>query len=81
MIVEMLNRSEKDLDKFDYRDALLVTVDGSKMLDVHDGEDEDNSLGRNFSDCYNVVNMMKLAHRAGVKGETLQIIEANFDGE
>lgn len=78
MIVEILTRSEKDLEKFDYRDRLQITLDGDTMFDVRDGEAEDNNLGRNFDDCSNIVNMMKLAHRSGVKGEALQVIHSEF---
>ncbi len=55
----------------DYRQRVDITIDGKLAFSVHDGEPEDNNMGRNFSDCDNVTNLMKQAHSAGLEGEAL----------
>ena len=42
-------------------------------LSFHDGEIEDNILGRNFSDTYNIKDLIKEAYLAGKTGEELNI--------
>ena len=73
MKVLVLNRCAKDVEKHDYRDRLVIKVDGKEMLDVYDGEPEDNNLSRNFNDCLQVPDLMKLAYEAGKKGEELEV--------
>lgn len=74
MIVEMTTRAEEFLDEYDYRDFVNIKVDGATVFDVHDGEPEDNNLGRNFSDCLDVTSLMKWAWQAGKDGDTFEII-------
>ena len=57
----------------DCRNSLEIQVDGKTKFNVHDGEPEDNTLCRNFNDCYSVADLMKLAHEAGARGETFEI--------
>lgn len=44
-------------------------------LTFYDGEPEDNSLGRNFSDCYRIVEALQLAYEAGKRGDSIQITD------
>jgi len=75
MIVTTLTRDEKYLDEYDYRDFLTVSIDGKVMMSVHDGEPEDNSLGRNFSEVHNVVKLIRMAHEAGKRNEELTFVD------
>ena len=57
--------------------GITIKVDGKRMFDVYDGEPEDNTLARNFCDCYSVVDLMKLAYEAGVRQEefSLEVVD------
>ncbi len=54
---------------------------GNLHLSFHDGEPEDNNLGRNFNSCYSIKDLVKKAYEAGKSGESLEIeeIEDNDD--
>jgi len=67
------SRAEADLDRYDYRDAYEIEIDGKTVFSVHDGEPEDNSLGRNFNDCYRITSLLKRAYEAGKNGEEFTI--------
>lgn len=58
----------------DYHSGLKYELGGLE-LDFVDGEHEDNNLGRNFEDCYSIVDLIKAAHELGQKGEPLEIEE------
>jgi hypothetical protein len=75
MKVKMTTRNDSELEDFDYRNKLTITVDEVKVFDVEDDEPEDSNLSRAFSDCYNVVSLMKQAYEAGKNGE--EFIEEN----
>ena len=53
----------------DYRQSLTIEVDGKQEFAVSDGEPEDSNLARDFSDCFSVVDLMKMAYDAGKNGE------------
>jgi hypothetical protein len=42
---------------------------------VYEGEREDNTLGRNFNDCYGIPDLLKLAHQAGAAEEPFEVKE------
>ena len=71
----MTTRNDSELEDFDYRNKLTITADEVKVFDVEDDEPEDSNLSRAFSDCYNVVSLMKQAYEAGKNGE--EFIEEN----
>lgn len=62
-----------DEELYDYRFGLTIKIDGEKVFSVYDGEPEDNSLERNFSDCHNIEDMMKRAYEAGKAGEPFEV--------
>lgn len=64
--------SDKAFEDRDYRQSLIIEIDGKKVFDVSDGEPEDSNLLRDFSDCYNIVSLMKQAYYAGKRGETFE---------
>jgi hypothetical protein len=51
----------------DWREFLTITIDGKTVFSAHDGEPEDNSLCRNFSNCKHIPSLLKLAYEAGIK--------------
>jgi len=71
--------SEKFQENNDYRCFLEIEVDGKKECGFSDGEPEDANLNRDYSDCYNIVSLMKRAHEAGKNGEELIIEEIESD--
>lgn len=56
----------------DFRSALEIHVNDEKKLSFYEGEPEDASLGRDYSDVYNIVNLMKEAFEAGKNGEEFE---------
>lgn len=61
-------RSEALMEEYDYRDNIEITVDGAIKFGVHDGEPEDNNMGRNFSDCYAISALMQNMYELGKAG-------------
>ncbi len=66
-------------DKNDYRDGLIIQIDGKTVFSAFDGEPEDNTLGRNFSDCYSIVDLMEQAFEASTNRESLNIAVHDVD--
>lgn len=58
----------------EYGNALEINLDHAK-LKFHDGEPEDNTLGRNFNDCYLVAKLIKVAHELGLNGIPLEVVK------
>ena len=79
MIVQITSRTESELEEHDYRDSLLIKVDGEIKFNVSDGEPEDANLSRDFSDCFGIGNLMKLAYDAGKNDETFSFEEIGGD--
>lgn len=73
MKVEMLSRSEDQIEKHDYNDKVVITIDGQTVFTVQDGEPEDNYTYRNFNDVYDIPNLLRKAYEAGVNGEEFQL--------
>ena len=71
--------TEEAIDSRDYCDTVVVSIDGKQVFSVGDGEPEDNNLSRNFSDCYNIDNLMKRAYEAGKKGEKFELEYGDLD--
>lgn len=79
MKVKVITLSEKGIADFDYRQLLLIEVDGKKELQFCDGEPEDASLGRDFNDCFSIHKLMKKAYEAGKAGEEFELEEVEVD--
>ena len=52
----------------DYKTEITVKLDGKVIFNVCDGEDEDNSICRNFSDCSKVLELLKQVYELGKNG-------------
>ena len=73
MKVTVINRSEEEVESCDYRGAIVIKIDGKQVFKASDGEPEDATLGRDFSDIYNIPDIIKTAYDAGKNGEKLEI--------
>ena len=74
MKVEVTTLGEKGLEDRDYRSVLIIDAGEGGMVAFWDGEPEDANLGRDFSDCYAIPNLMKMAYEAGRNGEDFEIV-------
>lgn len=79
MKVIIKTRPADVLEDFDYCDAIEIEIDGKTVFSVYDGDTEDNSLNRNFSDCYRISELLEMAFDAGVNGEKLEIIKSDLE--
>ena len=73
MKVIQMSLTDEEIEERDYRDYLTISIDGKKSFSVSDGEPEDATLARDFNDCWGIVDLMKKAYDAGVKGEAFSI--------
>ena len=64
--------SEQTLEDNDYQDSMSISIDGEKVFAAHDGEPEDNTLSRNFNDCYKIIDIIRKAYDAGKAGESIE---------
>jgi len=64
-------------DEENWTSSLSIEINGEEKFSVHDGEPEDNSLGRNFSSCYGIPSLLKAAYEAGKAGEDFIVEETN----
>jgi len=78
MEVKVLTCTDEQLEDRD-GDAIEIYINGSRVFDVGDGEPEDNTLSRNFNDCYAITNMIQSAFTAGQEGECLTITRGNIE--
>ena len=79
MNVEVISRSAEMIERSDYRDAIKIRIDGETVFSVSDGEPEDANLSRDFSDAYNVPELLQKAFEAGRSGETIKIVDIKSD--
>lgn len=73
MKVLITTLTDEEVEERDYRDALSIKMNEDTVFTACDGEPEDNNLSRNFSDCYNIEDIIKRSFEAGKNGETLEI--------
>lgn len=53
--------------------TIIIEIDDKGVFTAHDGEPEDNTLGRNFNDCLKIVELLKQAYEAGKRGEAFDL--------
>lgn len=73
MKVRVRVRPKQQIERYEYRDAMAIDIDGKKAFGVSDGEVEDSNLSRDFNDCYQIPDLLKKAFDAGKNGETFEI--------
>lgn len=66
-----------DTTNDDYRRSLEIYINGKLIFSVSDGEPEDNSLYRNFSDCYSVVTLLEQFYILGKNGYSVKFKHNN----
>jgi len=55
-------------------EVLEITINDATKFSVHNSEfPEDNTLSENFSDCYDIPEILRMAWEAGKKGESFTI--------
>ena len=79
MKVEEIVSSEKFSEDNDYRSFIQIKIDGKRAFSFTDGEPEDANLGRDFSDCFDIVSAIRNAYIAGKNGEELELSEKQSD--
>lgn len=59
----------------EYGNVVIKVYKDGKIIDsvkFEEGEIEDNTLGRNFSDVFNILGLMELVYEAGKRGEEIK---------
>ena len=79
MQVKVITLSEKGFEDNEWQGWIKIVVDGERALSFSDGEPEDNNLGRNFNDVYNIAAMMRKAHASGRAGEEFSLENEKVD--
>lgn len=78
MKVKVISLTEEAIEERDYREAVVIEIDGEKVFEVRNGEPEDSNLSRDFSDVWKIPELMEKAFKAGLKAvsthESLEII-------
>lgn len=69
MRIEIVQRTSEEKSKCEDREALVIRVNGKDFMSFYDGEPEDNTLSRNFSDIFRIEELIN------------NVIEALKDGE
>ena len=70
--MELIVVKSMDEEYFEWEE-LEILIDGETVFSVCNAEPEDNTLSRNFSDCYNIPELLERAFLAGKNGETFEI--------
>ena len=79
MKVEFITRTELKIEKYDYRNRIVININNEKVFDIRDDEPEDSNLSRSFSDCYKITNLIRKAYNAGRNGEDFELKEIESD--
>lgn len=62
-------------------ETYIILLNGKEEYHVRGGEPEDNSLGRDLSFAYSIVDSMKTAWEAGSKGDKIESYQHEFDDD
>ena len=65
---------------WDYVESVTIETENT-VLDFSEGDSEDNTLSRNFSDVYHIEKLIREAYEAGKNGEDLNIEEIKIDSK
>ena len=79
MKVTVTTYTEEALGKREYSDGVQILIDDKKVFSVFDGSPEDNTLSRNFNDCYSIGGLLKKAYMAGKMGYDFEIENIETD--
>lgn len=56
-----------------------ILIDAKTIFSVSDGEPEDNSLWRGFSDCLKLIDILETVYKLGLKHVPVEFIRVNKD--
>jgi len=73
MKVELISLNEDSLENRDYKNIMIIRINGERKFKVIDGELEDSNLTRDFVDCWSIPSLMEIANEAGQNGKQLEI--------
>ena len=79
MKVTMISLTEEEIENRGYSEMLVIEIDGKEEISLCDGEPEDNTLSRNFSDAWRIGELLKRAYTAGKQGEDFVIEDRKVD--
>ena len=64
----MIIKQVTSYDEEDMTSSLEIYFDEDRNFEVYESEDtEDNTLGRNFMDCYEILNLLREVYELGKK--------------
>lgn len=67
MRVVVVKEIDEEYGEFE---SLEITINDTTNFSVHNSDSpEDNTLSRNFSDCYDIPNLLRMAYQAGKNNE------------
>lgn len=70
----------KEQDEFGEYESLEIVIDDNTKFSVcHTDSPEDNVLYRNFSDCYDIPDLLRKAYNAGKNGEDFEVVYEEED--
>lgn len=73
-ILIITTRSESAVEACEWRNAIEIELEGEK-LSFSDGEPEDATISRDFSDVHNIENLILLANKLGLEGKKITVNE------
>lgn len=73
-ILTITTRSESAVEACEWRNAIEIELEGEK-LSFSDGEPEDATISRDFSDVHNIENLILLANKLGLEGKKITVNE------
>jgi hypothetical protein len=79
MQVKIKSLTDKGSANWDYRNCVVIEINGKNVFKVYDGEQEDNTLYRNFNDCFSIGKILQQVFDAAKSGEELIITEEQVD--
>ena len=79
MKITIFQFSDRALENRDYSDGIEIHCNDEEVFRAFDGELEDNSLSRNFSDVWKISELMLKAYEAGKNGEDFKIEYKYFE--
>ena len=80
MKITITELSDKGSKAYDYRNFYQLDIESSTIrLRFLDGEPEDATLGRDYNDVYKIIDALRIAHEAGIKGEGLGVVHKEVD--
>lgn len=75
MIITVKTLTQEALEENEYKNTLVLEMDGKNVLSFWEGEPEDGTFGRNFNDVYKIADVLKMAYERGRLEQGVVIIK------